>query len=676
MRISQVNGTTLMTINPELGHFALILALCLAVLQATVPILGSYLGFERWMRVGQSLALGHLVFVLISFASLATAFLNDDFSLRYVMENSNKILPNHFKFSAVWGAHEGSLLLWSLILAGWSAAVAFFCRRLPAIFLARVLSIMAMIAVGFCLFLLITSNPFERILPFSPENGSDLNPLLQDVGLIVHPPILYMGYVGFAVPFAFAIAALLGGQFDSAWARWCRPWINSAWAFLTFGIALGSWWAYYELGWGGWWFWDPVENASFLPWLVGTALMHSAAATEKRGVFRSWTLLLAIFTFSLSLLGTFLVRSGVLTSVHAFASDPERGLFILIFLGTVISGSLMLFAARGPVHAGRILFRGAAREVFLFTNNLILVTSMSMILIGTLYPLISDALDLGKVSVGPPYFNFFFVPMTLALMVFLGFSIKSRWGGTHSSYVVEFYVAPAILSLCLGLGLPILCGKVYSAQEYSYSAAFTLICVIWVTLTICRDLMSKLQSRGLAALTASYWGMCIAHFGLAVCVLGVGMSTAYETQKNMRIMVGERVTLAGYEFHLKDLSVARESNYEATRANIVVTADGREVSILRPEKRNYFSGGQVMTEAAIDASLSRDLYVALGEPLESGYWAVRFQFKPFVRCIWLGGLLIGIGGLMSLVDRRYRKKRAQALGTYTANSQRKWSRSA
>ena len=351
-----------MTINPELGHFALIVALCLAVLQATVPIVGSYVGLDRWMRAAQSLAFGHLVFVFISFVALVTAFLNDDFSLRYVMENSNKILPSHYKFSAVWGAHEGSLLLWSLILAGWSAAVAFLCRRLPAIFLARVLSIMAMIAVGFCLFLLITSNPFERILPFSPENGSDLNPLLQDFGLIVHPPILYMGYVGFAVPFAFAIAALLGGKFDSAWARWCRPWINSAWAFLTFGIALGSWWAYYELGWGGWWFWDPVENASFLPWLVGTALMHSAAATEKRGVFKSWTLLLAIFTFSLSLLGTFLVRSGVLTSVHAFASDPSRGLFILIFLVIVIGGSLSLYAARAPTVASRIGFNVTSRE--------------------------------------------------------------------------------------------------------------------------------------------------------------------------------------------------------------------------------------------------------------------------------------------------------------------------
>ncbi len=665
-----------MTINPELGHFALIVALCLAVLQATVPIVGSYVGLDRWMRAAQSLAFGHLVFVFISFVALVTAFLNDDFSLRYVMENSNKILPSHYKFSAVWGAHEGSLLLWSLILAGWSAAVAFLCRRLPAIFLARVLSIMAMIAVGFCLFLLITSNPFERILPFSPENGSDLNPLLQDFGLIVHPPILYMGYVGFAVPFAFAIAALLGGKFDSAWARWCRPWINSAWAFLTFGIALGSWWAYYELGWGGWWFWDPVENASFLPWLVGTALMHSAAATEKRGVFKSWTLLLAIFTFSLSLLGTFLVRSGVLTSVHAFASDPERGLFILIFLGTVVSGALVLFAARGPVKTGQILFRGGARELFLFANNLVLMTSMAMILIGTLYPLISDALDLGKVSVGPPYFNFFFVPLTFALMIFVGFSIRSRWGGTRGSWVVGFYYLPAMLSFCLGLGLPVILGNVYSAAEYSYSAALTLICVLWVTLTICRDLIGKLRSRGFAAVSASYWGMCIEHFGLAVCALGIGLSTAYESQENMRVTAGERVTLAGYEFHLSGLSVVRESNYEATRAHIVVTFDGEEVSILNPEKRNYFSGGQVMTEAAIDAGLTRDLYVALGEPLESGYWAMRFQFKPFVRCIWLGGLLIGIGGLVSLADRRYRKKTGQTQGISISKSERKWSHSA
>ena len=440
---------------PELGHAALIVALCFAVVQALVPMLGSFNVYRSWMELGRSMAVGQFVFMALSFACLANAFLLDDFSLRYVANNSNTLLPDRFKFSAVWGAHEGSLLLWALILAGWSAAVAMFSRDLPLQFSARVLSILGAIAVGFALFLLLTSNPFERILPMAPLEGGDLNPLLQDFGLIVHPPMLYMGYVGFAVPFAFAISALIGGQFDSAWARWSRPWINLAWVFLTIGITLGSWWAYYELGWGGWWFWDPVENASFMPWLVGTALVHSIAATEKRGVFRSWTLLLAIFAFSLSLLGTFLVRSGILTSVHAFASDPERGVFILAFLAVVIGGSLLLFALRGPAMHKAAGYGAWSREMMLLVNNILLVSSMAMILVGTLYPLLADVLDLGKISVGPPYFDFFFVPLMSGLALSVGFAAFTRWKKTDASLLLSKGVVPGLISVVAALLLPL-----------------------------------------------------------------------------------------------------------------------------------------------------------------------------------------------------------------------------
>jgi cytochrome c-type biogenesis protein CcmF len=644
-------------ISPELGHVALIIALCLALLQSSIPLVGSYLGVQRWMRLAHSLAIGHLVFVGIAFGCLVTAFMLDDFSLRYVVDNSNRSLPTHFKFSAVWSAHEGSLLLWALVLAAWGAAVAIFSRSLPLVFSARALSVLAMIAVGFGLFMLLTSNPFERTLPFPPENGSDLNPLLQDIGLIIHPPMLYMGYVGLSVPFAFAIAALLGGQFDSAWARWCRPWINVAWVFLTLGITLGSWWAYYELGWGGWWFWDPVENASFMPWLVATALMHSVAATEKRGVFRSWTLLLAIFAFSLSLLGTFLVRSGVLTSVHAFASDPERGLFILIFLSLVIGASLLLFALRGPAINSKSAYTGAAREVMILTNNLILVAAMAMILIGTLYPLVADALQLGKISVGPPYFNFFFVPLSLVLMACLGIAASSRWRHTAVDGVAIRALIPMVLSLLLGALLPIPLGIWFSAAEYSIIAALTLAAVFWVVIMSLQDVRLKAQSVPLTRLPAGYWGMLCAHCGLALCALGVGLSSAYDSQRDMRMELGDVVEVAGYTFEFSGLNETQESNYRATRGLIAVSQGGRPIATLTPEKRHYQSGGQVMTEAAIDAGLTRDLFVALGEPLSGNSWAIRVQVKPFVRCIWLGGLMMGIGGLIAVADKRYRRRK-------------------
>ena len=661
----------------EYGHVALIIALCLSVAQAIVPMAGSFAGYRTWMRLGHSLALGQLVFVAISFACLTAAFLQDDFSLQYVANNSNTLLPTQFKISAVWGAHEGSLLLWALILAVWSAAVALFSGHLPLVLSSRVLSILGAISVGFGLFILLTSNPFARILPFSPTEGGDLNPLLQDFGLIVHPPMLYMGYVGFSVAFAFAVAALIGGQFDSAWARWARPWINSAWVFLTIGITLGSWWAYYELGWGGWWFWDPVENASLMPWLVGTALVHSISVTEKRGAFRSWTLLLAILAFSLSLLGTFLVRSGVLTSVHAFANDPERGIFILAFLGLVVGSSLLLFALRGPVvqrqqgDAEVVSYSGLSREMMLLLNNVLLVSAMAMILIGTLYPLIADVLELGKISVGPPYFNFFFVPMTLGLMVAMGFAVFSRWKKTDALMLRQKGMVPFLISLGAALILPLFLAETISWESmsweaYSITAAITLGASFWVVTMSIEDLWQKLDRgyskrdsrlKNLTKLPGSYWGMQVAHIGIAVCALGVGLSSVYDVQKDVRMVPGDRVEVAGYEFTFDSLDFVQGPNFGASRGQISAYKNDRLVAVLYPEKRKYEARNQVMTEAALDAGLTRDLYVSLGEPLKGDAWAIRLHVKPFVRCIWLGGLMIGLGGLLSVMDKRYRRRR-------------------
>ena len=643
----------------ELGHIALIIALCLAIVQTIVPLAGSYTGHRSWMQLGKSLAMGQFVFMGLSFACLAMAFLQDDFSVAYVANNSNTLLPDRFKFSAVWGAHEGSLLLWALILAGWSAAVAVFSRQVPLIFSARVLSVLGFISVGFVLFLLLTSNPFERILPVPPMEGSDLNPLLQDFGLIVHPPMLYMGYVGFSVPFAFAIAALIGGQFDSAWARWSRPWINLAWVFLTIGISLGSWWAYYELGWGGWWFWDPVENASFMPWLVGTALLHSISATEKRGVFRSWTLLLAIFTFSLSLLGAFLVRSGILTSVHAFASDPERGIFIFAFLVVVVGASLLLFALRGPQMASASDYSGWSRETMLLVNNVLLVSSTTMILIGTLYPLLADVLDLGKISVGPPYFSFFFVPITSLMMLFLGFAGFTRWKKSDNALMLSRGVLPSIVSLTLALLLPAMMAEPLSWQTYSLTAVVTLFLSLWVITMTMEDVLLKSSgsAKKLKALTGSYWGMVLAHSGLAVCVIGVGLSSAYDMQRDVRMVPGDFVEVADYEFQFLGVERVDGPNFIAYRGDIRVTSNDQVVTSMHPEKRNYKARDQVMTEAAIDATLWRDLYVSLGEPLSGQAWAIRLQVKPFVRWIWLGGIMAALGGFSAAFDRRYRRRK-------------------
>ncbi|MCC8342147.1 heme lyase CcmF/NrfE family subunit [Pseudomonas stutzeri] len=639
---------------PELGHLAMILALCLAVVQATLPLIGAWRGDRQWMGLAQPAAWGQFAFLGFSFACLTYAFMVDDFSVAYVAHNSNSALPWYYKFSAVWGAHEGSLLLWAFILAGWTFAVAIFSRQLPEDMLARVLGVMGLISIGFLLFLIVTSNPFERLLPQVPMDGRDLNPLLQDFGLIVHPPMLYMGYVGFSVAFAFAIAALLGGRLDAAWARWSRPWTLVAWAFLGLGIALGSWWAYYELGWGGWWFWDPVENASFMPWLVGTALIHSLAVTEKRGVFKSWTVLLAIAAFSLSLLGTFLVRSGVLTSVHAFATDPERGVFILVFLLMVVGGSLTLFALRAPVVKSQVGFGLWSRETLLLVNNLLLVVATAMILLGTLYPLLLDALSGAKLSVGPPYFNAMFVPLMAALMLTLGVGIMVRWKDTPVKWLLGMLTPVLITSVVLGGLGSLLFG------DFNWAVLAVSLLAAWVVIASVRDLLDKTRHKGLLkgarSLAPSYWGMHLAHLGLAVCAIGVVLTSHQSSERDLRLAPGESLSLGGYEFVFEGAVHHEGPNFTSDKATIRVFDGEKQIATLHPEKRLYTVQQMPMTEAGIDAGFTRDLYVALGEPLGDGAWAVRVHIKPFVRWIWLGALMMGLGGALAASDRRYRVK--------------------
>ncbi|GAB6389732.1 heme lyase CcmF/NrfE family subunit [Stutzerimonas marianensis] len=639
---------------PELGHLAMILALCLAVVQGTLPMIGAWRGDHQWMGLAQPAAWGQFAFLAFSFICLTYAFMVDDFSVAYVAQNSNSALPWYYKFSAVWGAHEGSLLLWALILAGWTFAVSIFSRQLPEDMLARVLGVMGLISIGFLLFLIITSNPFERLLPQAPADGRDLNPLLQDFGLVVHPPMLYMGYVGFSVAFAFAIAALLGGRLDAAWARWSRPWTLVAWAFLGVGIALGSWWAYYELGWGGWWFWDPVENASFMPWLVGTALIHSLAVTEKRGVFKSWTVLLAIAAFSLSLLGTFLVRSGVLTSVHAFATDPARGVFILIFLLMVVGGSLTLFALRAPVVKSQVGFGLWSRETLLLVNNLLLVVATAMILLGTLYPLLLDALSDAKLSVGPPYFNAMFLPLMGALMLALGVGVLVRWKDTPFRWLVGMLTPVLITSVVLGGLGALLFG------DFHWAVLAVCLLGAWVVISGIRDILDKTRHKGLLkgvrSLTRSYWGMQLGHLGLVICAMGVVLTSLQSDERDLRMAPGDSLELGGYTFTFVGASHFEGPNFTSDRATIRVFDGGEQVATLHPEKRLYTVQQMPMTEAGIDPGFTRDLYVALGEPLEDGAWAVRVHIKAFVRWIWLGGLVTCLGGVLSACDRRYRVK--------------------
>jgi cytochrome c-type biogenesis protein CcmF len=640
---------------PELGHLGLILGFCIALVQATLPLIGAWRGDRNWMGLARPAAWGQFTFLLFAFVCLTYAFMVDDFSVSYVAQNSNTALPWYYKFSAVWGAHEGSLLLWALILGGWTFAVAIFSRQLPAPMLARVLGVMGIISAGFLLFLLSTSNPFARLLPTAPANGRDLNPLLQDFGLIIHPPMLYMGYVGFSVVFAFALAALLGGKLDAAWARWSRPWTIVAWAFLGIGIALGSWWAYYELGWGGWWFWDPVENASFMPWLVGTALIHSLAVTEKRGVFKSWTVLLAIMAFSLSLLGTFLVRSGVLTSVHAFASDPQRGVFILLFLLLVVGGSLALFALRAPVVRSQVDFALCSRETLLLVNNLILVVAASTILLGTLYPLVLDALSGAKLSVGPPYFNALFVPLMGLLMAMLTVGVLVRWKDTPMRWLLRMLLPLLLVSLFVALLVACL------RDNMNWAVLSVCLLAAWVVLGGVCDMLDKTRHKGrlvgLTTLGRSYWGMQLSHLGLAVCALGVVLTSQGNFERDVRMAPGDAVELGGYRFQFDGVSHHEGANYTSERATLRIYEKQQQIAVLHPEKRQYRTQQAVMTEAGIDAGLTRDLFVALGEPLEQGAWAVRIQIKPFVRWIWLGALMMAAGGFLAALDKRYRLRR-------------------
>ncbi len=641
----------------EVGLMALIIALCLSLVLSIIPLLGGYSGNLRWMGQARPLSFGLLAFVVLSFTCLIWAFISDDFSLHYVARHSNSLLPLPYKISATWGGHEGSLLLWVLILVGWVAAVALKSDHLPPDLAARVLAVMGMVAAGFLLFTVLTSNPFNRILPFPPPDGADLNPLLQDIGLTIHPPILYMGYVGFAVTFAFAIAALLGGHLDSAWARWARPWTTVAWLFLTLGIALGSWWAYYELGWGGWWFWDPVENASLMPWLVGTALMHSLAVTEKRGLFKSWTLLLAIFTFSLSLLGTFLVRSGVLTSVHAFANDPERGVFILVYLLVVVGASLILFALRAPQVGSRVQFVVLSRETLLLVNNIVLTASAATVLLGTLFPLLLESLGMGMISVGPPYFNTLFVPMTLLLAFALGLGVLLNWKSGSAQWLIS--QTRWIMLACLAGGFALTLVNSNADQGIRVGEVLAMALALWIVLTMARDIVNKTRNApdflaGLQRLKPAYFGMHLAHLGFAVAIVGVAITSSHSIQRDLRMAPGDRVSLGGYQLRFDGVSVQAGPNYLSRFGSVTVYENGRQIAVLHPEKRMYTAQGMPMTEAGIDTGFTRDIYVALGEPLgDDGSWALRLQLKPFVRWIWLGAILMALGGALAVSDRRY-----------------------
>jgi len=642
---------------PEVGHFALIVALFLALCMGVLPIIGAARNNPVLMGAARPLAHGQFVFMAIAFACLTYAFVVNDFSVLYTAQHSNSQLPVAYRVAAVWGGHEGSLLLWAFILAGWTLAVALFSRHLPEEMVARVLGVMGLVAVGFLLFMLLTSNPFDRLLP-AASDGRDLNPLLQDPGLVIHPPMLYMGYVGFSVAFAFAIAALLGGKMDATWARWSRPWTTVAWVFMTGGIALGSWWAYYELGWGGWWFWDPVENASFMPWLVGTALIHSLAVTEKRGAFKSWTVLLAIAAFSLSLMGTFLVRSGVLTSVHAFATDPKRGIFILSFLVIVIGSSLLLFAWRAPKIGLGGKFDLLSRETLLLMNNVLFSVATAAVFIGTLYPLFMDALGLGKLSVGPPYFHAVFVPLMAPMVLVMGLGPLARWKKFSGMELVKHVRWAFVAAVLIALLLPLAMGK------WTPLIALGMLMAFWIINSVILSFHDRLGGHGnfmqrARGQSLSYYGMQLAHLGVAAFIIGVTMVKGYETERDVRMDVGDTLQAGGYEFRFNGVTETEGPNYVAGQGRISVSRNGKLGTEMFPEKRSYNVSGMPMTEAAISTGLLRDLYVSLGEPIpdSDGAWAVRVYIKPFVDWIWAGCLLMALGGVMAISDRRYRLRR-------------------
>lgn len=643
---------------PEIGQFALIVALAVSLVLGVLPLWGSINGNSQYIAVAKPAVYTQFILMGVSFACLVYAFVTDDFSVKYVTTTSNSALPMLFKVSAVWGGHEGSLLLWGYILSIWTFCVALFSRSIPPVMLARVLGVLGLVAVGFLLFLIITSNPFDRI-PMQMD-GRDLNPLLQDVGLAIHPPTLYVGYVGFAVAYAFSVAAMIGGKLDVAWARWARPWTNIAWVFLTIGIALGSWWAYYELGWGGWWFWDPVENASLMPWLVGTALMHSLVVTEKRGLFKAWTVLLAIGAFSLSLLGTFLVRSGVLTSVHSFASDPERGIFILGFLFVVIGGSLTLFVLRSHKFESTAKFEPFSKETGLLANNVILVVMAAAVLLGTLFPLITDALAIGKISVGPPYFNAVMVPLGVVLTIVMGLGLLLRWKKDTLGRLSSVVWTALVMALVIAVVMPLI-----FAPSFSALTLMGLLISSWVAFTALFWVIK--QKRSPFKLSGTSWGALLGHIGLAVSFTGITLVSVYTIEDDVRMTVGGTQTIQGYEFKFLGVKDSKGPNYTAHRGTIVISENGTQIAELHPEKRTYLVQTMPMTEAGIDVGIFRDLFVALGEPLGSdGAWSLRLQYKPFIRWIWLGAILMGLGGLFAAFDRRYRGLRKSSQTQVTA----------
>ena len=639
----------------ELGHFTLIMALTMAIVQTVFPIIGAAISNHAWMALAKPVARLQFLFVSLAFAILTYCFLTDDFSVAYVAQNSNSLLPVVYKFSAVWGSHEGSLLLWALILSLWTIAVTFYSQRLPLYFLSRVIGVMGSVSVGFLLFMLFTSNPFDRLFPI-PADGGDLNPLLQDPGLIIHPPMLYMGYVGFSVAFGFAIAALLGGNLDTTWARWSRPWTIMAWMFLTVGIALGSWWAYYELGWRGWWFWDPVENASFMPWLIGTALIHSLAATEKRDVFKNWTILLAICAFALSLLGTFLVRSGVLTSVHAFATDPTRGVFILVLLGIFVGGSLFLYALRAPTTLSGGKFKLFSRETFLLFNSVFLLIAMLAVLLGTIYPLIVESLGRGKLSVGAPYFNAVFIPLMVPVVLLIGVGAIVRWKQDDYQRVWKQLRYLFFASLVVGIVL----GMVFFENDLFRTCA-GIVAALWITFTSLSAFSARLANRqnklvALKTIPSSFYGMTLAHIGFAISIIGITITSLHSVDIHQRMVPGDSVEFADYNFTLQKIEVIPGPNYRASQAVVDVTKNSKHVTTMHTQKRIYTVRNMPMTEAGIDAGLTRDLYVSLGEPIDEDAWSIRLYHKPFIRWIWLGSIFMAIGGILAATDKRYRIK--------------------
>ena len=639
----------------ELGHFALILALVLSLVQATVPMIGAARNRIALMSVGRSAAQGQLFFIVVSYVLLTYTFITSDFSVKLAASHSHTQTPLMYKITGVWGNHEGSLLLWALTLSLWTVAVSIFSRSLPEDFMARVMGVLGWISAGFISFTLFTSNPFERLLPAVAE-GRDLNPLLQDPGMIIHPPLLYMGYVGFSVAFAFAIAALLTGRFDAAWARWSRPWTAVAWVFLTAGIAVGSGWAYYELGWGGWWFWDPVENASFMPWLLGTALMHSLAVTEKRGAFRSWTLLLAISTFSMSLLGTFLVRSGVITSVHAFAVDPARGLYILALLVLVIGISLVLFAWRAPRLAGGGSFALVSRDSSLLTNNVLLAVVTAAVLLGTLYPLFMDALNLGKISVGPPYFEATFVPLMAPVILMMVIGPLVRWKRDEVSRVMRKLAPALVVSVALGLGLAFVIGHVTWRTVLGLSlAAWVLIGSVHLLLSRLADRPGAPMAARLRGIPGGWWGMWTAHLGIGIFIIGVTMIGSLESHIDVQMKEGQRAELGAYTFVFRGAGMVEGPNYQAARAVIDVYRGDRPWTTLTPEKRFYVASAMPMTQVSLDIGPFRDLYVSLGDQLDAEIWLVNLHIKPFISWIWAGCVLMALGGIFAASDRRYRR---------------------